>query len=344
MGIPLGAGSNVSQQEGELIYRGVSPNTLTLSHTSTADRSLTIPDVAGTLVLSSSTLTSGRIPIVTTGGVLTDDADLSFASDTLSTVYLKTDSTNTNPSDDIYNFKNTVRLTATSANAKFVFNDWNGVVVNAANTANWTASYHNYYSFFQSNTGATGTYAIVRNYGLQAVVNGGTVTDYFGYHYHDPSVTAPGVITNQYAVYIETPTAATTNNWAIYVQGGKSYFGGALTAASYVSVGTYLLMATNGQGIYAPNVDNNWIAFSARDNGVGLAEVGRLVGAADPYFSFGGSQQFKFYNSGYLQCGGYIDLFKTDTDGAVEGRLWYDDSENVLKYYNGAAVKTVAVV
>ncbi|KKK60939.1 hypothetical protein LCGC14_3019340, partial [marine sediment metagenome] len=38
---------------------------------------------------------------------------------------------------------------------------------------------------------------------------------------------------------------------------------------------------------------------------------------------------------------GYVGLKVTDTDGAVEGYLWFDASENKLKFYDGAAVQTV---
>lgn len=43
-----------------------------------------------------------------------------------------------------------------------------------------------------------------------------------------------------------------------------------------------------------------------------------------------------------LNLSDYLGLFKTDSDSAVEAELWYDDSENVLKYYNGTTVKTLA--
>jgi hypothetical protein len=55
--------------------------------------------------------------------------------------------------------------------------------------------------------------------------------------------------------------------------------------------------------ISPPNTDVNYFMFKARDSGVGLVEVGRVVGAADPYFSFGTSQTTKFYNSGSIQSG-----------------------------------------
>ena len=45
-----------------------------------------------------------------------------------------------------------------------------------------------------------------------------------------------------------------------------------------------------------------------------------------------------------LHCGAYLKLHSTDTDSAVAGEVWYDTSENVIKFYNGSAVKTLAVV
>jgi hypothetical protein len=44
---------------------------------------------------------------------------------------------------------------------------------------------------------------------------------------------------------------------------------------------------------------------------------------------------------GVVTLGSYITLHITDTDGAVEGELWYDASENKLKFYNGATVETI---
>ena len=44
---------------------------------------------------------------------------------------------------------------------------------------------------------------------------------------------------------------------------------------------------------------------------------------------------------GVVTLGSYITLWSTDVDGAVEGELWYDASENKLKFFNGAAVETI---
>ena len=45
-----------------------------------------------------------------------------------------------------------------------------------------------------------------------------------------------------------------------------------------------------------------------------------------------------------LHCGAYLKLYSTDTDSAVEGHVWYDASTHTIVFYNGTAVKTLAVV
>ena len=55
--------------------------------------------------------------------------------------------------------------------------------------------------------------------------------------------------------------------------------------------------------ISAHDADNAYLALYARDNTVGLIEIARMQGAADPYFSMGGSQEFKFYYSGVATFG-----------------------------------------
>jgi hypothetical protein len=47
------------------------------------------------------------------------------------------------------------------------------------------------------------------------------------------------------------------------------------------------LMLTNGKAIQAANTDDNTMLFKARDNGVGLVQIGALIGGADPYPLFG---------------------------------------------------------
>ncbi len=56
-------------------------NSITISNT--ASRNYTFPDAAIIVAGSAAALTSGRVPFATTGGLLIDDADLTFATDTL---------------------------------------------------------------------------------------------------------------------------------------------------------------------------------------------------------------------------------------------------------------------
>lgn len=54
------------------------------------------------------------------------------------------------------------------------------------------------------------------------------------------------------------------------------------------------------------NSDLDYIVFEARDTGVGVIEVARMQGGGDPYFSMGGAQQFKFWNSGTADFGSVV--------------------------------------
>lgn len=42
-----------------------------------------------------------------------------------------------------------------------------------------------------------------------------------------------------------------------------------------------------------------------------------------------------------LELGGYLNLLKTDNDATVEGGLWYDASEDKLKFKTAAGVETI---
>lgn len=80
----------------------------------------------------------------------------------------------------------------------------------------------------------------------------------------------------------------------------------------------------------------------------GLAFTGDLdtgIYYADGNMNFGHSgASLLAVTSTAVICQGYLRLNITDTDGTAEGQMWYDDSENVIKYYNGTAVKTVQTV
>ena len=91
---------------------------------------------------------------------------------------------------------------------------------------------------------------------------------------------------------------------ATYVSAtGDCLMGGSLEIdGTLYSTGNSYLLGTLSLGsdraIYTFNDDAKYITFNARETGVGWLEVARFVGAADPYWAMGGSQQNKFYNSG----------------------------------------------
>lgn len=136
-----------------------------------------------------------------------------------------------------------------------------------------------------------------------------------------------------------------TQNWtnAVGLRGVASYLGasgtGTITGAAHFYVapeGLTGITVTNLYGLLIPDAG-------------GTATVTNQYGIYIAAMTEGATLNWGIYNlsKSYLTAvtlGGYLTLFKTDTDSAVEAELWYDDSENVLKYYNGTAVKTLAVV
>lgn len=64
----------------------------------------------------------------------------------------------------------------------------------------------------------------------------------------------------------------------------------------------------NNAQLSAQNSDGCILNISARDTGVGRVTIGKLVGAGDPYFAFGGSNQVKHYNSGWTSFDEFIYL------------------------------------
>jgi len=84
-----------------------------------------------------------------------------------------------------------------------------------------------------------------------------------------------------------------------------------------------LQFQVDAEEISAPDADDDYTIIKARDNGVGLTEVARISGAADPTFSFGGAQQNVFFESGAVHLGGFTTLASgckiSDTKGIQTG-------------------------
>lgn len=92
-----------------------------------------------------------------------------------------------------------------------------------------------------------------------------------------------------------------------------------ISGAGTIGFANLSMTGSASGAISAYNGDDAYAAVKARDNGVGLIEVARIAGAADPYFSTGGSQQFKFYNSGVADFGGAVTLLDTAINNLKAG-------------------------
>lgn len=94
---------------------------------------------------------------------------------------------------------------------------------------------------------------------------------------------------------------------------------------NFIAWGSFYF-GTSGYGVNAPNVDAAYATLSARDSGNTLVEIARLVGAADPY----------------LQATLPMRFLPASEPGAVlEGMAWYDSGDDVMKYRDAAATRTI---
>jgi hypothetical protein len=121
-------------------------------------------------------------------------------------------------------------------------------------------------------------------------------------------------------------------------------------------VGTLVLtngLTCDGDAKYIQSdvsVDGRYLIFRARDEGIGGAEVGRLQGAADPYFALGGSQQFKFYNSGTADFGGDVSFSSGTLGSTIEaitlgaGATTFAVDRNVVIVTGDAGGNTIATI
>ena len=81
--------------------------------------------------------------------------------------------------------------------------------------------------------------------------------------------------------------------------------------ASEVAANSRFNMWGNGVSLDAPSYDDNYGLLKARDTGVGLIEIARMAGAADPYFGIGvDGSVLKGTNAGLLSFYGATPVAK----------------------------------
>ncbi len=136
------------------------------------------------------------------------------------------------------------------------------------------------------------------------IKTGTTAGDYFSLYAYNTNDSA-----TKEALRITNTAVASAN--AILDVAGDVTFNGALNFGTNVTINSLTTSTVNGE----------YMSFQAYDvDGTAYAEVARAFNANDPYFSLGGSQQNKFYNSGVAELAGIVgygavDAVTLDTDG-----------------------------
>ena len=157
----------------------------------------------------------------------------------------------------------------------------------ASNTQAWTAAL-GVRGIDSTITLNTNTYTVTGSTNYRASTTlaiNTTLTNRYGLYIVESA--GSGTLTNQYGIYIEDLTKGATLDYALYTNAGLVHIGDTIDIANTKAINT---------GI----ADNDYFTIGADDTGVGIAEVARAQGAADPYFSMGGSQQQKFTTAGLV--------------------------------------------
>jgi hypothetical protein len=156
--------------------------------------------------------------------------------------------------------------------------------------------------------------------------------------------------------------APSTDSNAITL-GGKTVTGGPFHCYSDMSIAPTkkLYFDNNGGGEYITNASGGYLDLHAAGT-IRLYSDAQLTSNKRLYFRDGGlyiysdtdgrmwfssdgasTADFIFSGTGLSLSGCYLILHKTDTDGSTEGQVWYDNSEDKIKYYAASAVRTVVV-
>jgi hypothetical protein len=104
---------------------------------------------------------------------------------------------------------------------------------------------------------------------------------------------------------------------------------------SEIDTGVPIVMSDYLQFGYTPsylkilNTDDSALYFQARDNGVGLVNVGVLASAADPYAAWGASDQFKVTYAGkiFATLASYANNAAAVAAGLTAGQLYRTNAD-----------------
>lgn len=239
--------------------------------TPTANRTITFPDADITVAGSASALTSTRIPYATTGGLLTDSANLVYTATGLyvngsiaaggtaisANVLFNVVSGTSDPAATQSGGIFARNITLTGNNAQIV-QGVAGTVTHLNGAFNLTAPIMGVFGTAQMQTAGTMTYgvgvqglaynvstgtisnAFAFRAGIQNLNASGTITNAYSFYANDSASYGfnSGTITNQYGLYVANPanSGTLTNNYGIYIASQTS--GGTLNYALYSAGGT----------------------------------------------------------------------------------------------------------
>jgi hypothetical protein len=118
--------------------------------------------------------------------------------------------------------------------------------------------------------------------------------------------------------------------------------------SSHATVGLAKSTYISHNAVFADDATDRWEYASAASEEAAQIEVGsngriliKTAAAGTAGNAISWNTVLTMDKNSNAQVGGYLGLVQTDTDSAIEGDIWYDASENKLKFYNGAAVETI---
>ena len=145
-----------------------------------------------------------------------------------------------------------------------------------------------------------------------------------------------------------------TNKFTVTATSGDTTVGGALMATGNFAVNTnkFTVNASNGNTVVAGTltstgnftVGSDKVVVTATTGDIAIASTGGITVNTDKFTVAGSDGDTAI--AGTLEVTGLASFSAgvqlSSAGSETEGVLWYDATDNVLKYHNGTAVKTVA--